>query len=259
MQSCVPGKLPTSRVTARNLDESPNWSAADRDGRPGKGLRDDSSGHRKQERLECSACRCEVMSATVVAEVVLQVVQQCTCGDVSHAGPGRAQFSGSSRDRQQTHAPRILDTSAPVLDTHAPTPGSLRLISRTYGRHRGQHLHGQHPAGKLPTPTANPNQSAAHRCIADTERWPLKGLPVDSPWLGCPTSCPFVIASPGAGVGTTRKRVALPPKKPRGWRRSSRLKRRGIDRTADVDATDACDTTGAACPVGHPSTTATVS
>ncbi len=65
--------------TGKNLERIlPNRTAADRDGHRGKGLRDGSSGHGNQERLECARCRCAVMSATVAAEVVQQVVQRCT-------------------------------------------------------------------------------------------------------------------------------------------------------------------------------------
>ena len=44
MQSCVPGNLPTSRVAGRNLEQSCDRTAADRDGHRGKGVGDGSRG-----------------------------------------------------------------------------------------------------------------------------------------------------------------------------------------------------------------------
>ena len=147
-----PGRISTNRRTGR---------LADPDGHRGKGLRDGRSGHRSPARVECSACRCAVMSATVVAEVVQQVVQRYTGGCLIHVGAGRARLSSSSRD-PRAGDPRHLW----VIARHAHgDPWATRIDQPKYRRHRGQHRHGQHPRRGCPHPPARTNQSAAHRCI----------------------------------------------------------------------------------------------
>ena len=84
MQSCVPGILPTSRVTGKNLEESSAWTSEDRRRQRANSLLGGCSGHGNPERLACSARPCAVMSTTVVATVVHQVVQRRAVGSATH-------------------------------------------------------------------------------------------------------------------------------------------------------------------------------
>jgi hypothetical protein len=79
----VPGDPPTRGVAAKNLEEFPKRTPADRDGHEDNRLGAGDRGRARSERIGCSAHRCAVMSATVVAEVVRQVVRQVV---QSHTG-----------------------------------------------------------------------------------------------------------------------------------------------------------------------------
>jgi hypothetical protein len=112
MTTYVPGNPPTRGVAAKNLEEPLRRTLADRDGHHVDSLTPGGWGGVRSERIGCSAHRCAVMSATVVPEVVRQVVQSHTGADACSNGlpypsgqPAAARTGGGHRGTPLLRSP----------------------------------------------------------------------------------------------------------------------------------------------------------